>query len=75
MILKAREEAGCKNYSLLCWVLNLRNTLLDTSCYYSCRDSSSGEKKNITMEGCRDLRFIPGATHLVVVPSGSGNTF
>ncbi len=38
-------------------------------------------KKNQTqavkkkMEGCRDLRFIPGATHLVVGPSGSGKTF
>ncbi len=34
--------------------------------------NTSGEKK---MEGCRDLRFIPGATHLVVGPSGSGKTF
>ncbi len=33
------------------------------------------QKRQKKMKGCRDLRFIPGATHLVVGPSGSGKTF
>ncbi len=37
----------------LCWVLNLRNTLLDTSCNYSSRDSSRSNKNRLCSIGLR----------------------